>query len=326
MKILITGGYGFFGYHLAKKLSKENYEITIVDIRPYGKLDREFLDLLSQDHIKYLELDLLNKNLDEELDKDFAFIFHLAALLGVRNVLENPLKVLSLNFEMLNNLVSFIDKFNKKPTLIFASTSEIYAGTLLKGKLEFPTPENSHLVLPNLEHPRTSYMLSKIYGEAICHSCDFNSIIIRPHNLYGPRMGMKHVVPQLIKRIYNTPINGELGVYSPSHKRTFCFIDDAVDQVSKLLLINNLKNETFNLGTQSPEIRMRELTAKLIEIMKRNDIIIKEFENTPGSPERRCPLTQKIDNLTLKKDRTSLFDGLKKTYSWYMQYRDQYLS
>ena len=249
----------------------------------------------------------------------------MAALLGVQNVLDNPYDVLSLNFKMLDNVISFINLLKNEPILYFASTSEIYAGTLLAGGLKFPTPEQSNLILPDLKLPRTSYMLSKIYGEAICHSCNFKSVILRPHNLYGPRMGMKHVIPQLIKRINQTKRNECLGVYSPNHKRTFCYIDDAVNQISALINQKNYENQIFNLGTQNPEINMKELALKLVKIMNREDIQVNELGNTPGSPERRCPSTKMLDEITKIKSRTLLDKGLKETFNWYWKYRDYYL-
>ena len=325
MKILITGGYGFFGFHLAKALLNKNCQITLLDMKSFSELDNDFKELLKKDNITYLQVNLLNDNLEKFLDKDYSQIIHLAALLGVQNVLENPFKVLSLNLQMLLNIISFLETLNNEPTLFFASTSEVYAGTLLAGILKFPTEETSQLILPDLKLPRTSYMLSKIYGEAICHSCQLQTVILRPHNLYGPRMGMKHVVPQLIKRIYKTPINGSLGVYSPNHKRTFCYIDDAVKQVYKLIATKNIEKNIFNLGTEKPEITMKNLAIKLIKIMKREDIIIKELGNTPGSPERRCPSTCKLDEITLMNKRTDLDQGLKKTFDWYHKNKEKYL-
>ena len=105
MKILITGGYGFFGFHLAKALLKYNYQITLVDIKSFSELDEEFIELLKKDNISYIQLDLLNDNLDKFLDKDYSHIIHLAALLGVQNVIENPFKVLSFNLQMLLNII-----------------------------------------------------------------------------------------------------------------------------------------------------------------------------------------------------------------------------
>ena len=326
MKILITGGYGFFGFHLAKSLANQNHDVTLIDIKSEEEFDEDFRKLILKDNIHYLKVDLLKNKLGKILDNDFSHIFHLAALLGVQNVIENPYKVLSLNFQMLENLISFMNQLKNDPFLFFASTSEIYAGTLLAGKLKFPTKENSELILPDLTLPRTSYMLSKIYGEAMCNACKFNSVILRPHNLYGPRMGMKHVVPQLIKRINKTTRNGFLGVYSPNHKRTFCYIDDAVKQITSLIMDKNIKNEILNLGTQKPEIKMKELALKICKIMRREDIKIKELENTQGSPERRCPSTYRLDQISAIKKRTSLDVGLNKTFDWYLKYKNYYLN
>ena len=326
MKILITGGYGFFGFHLAKELAKHGFELTLLDVVSEENFDEDFNKLISKNNIHYLKIDLLKNKLEGILDNDFSHIFHLAALLGVQNVINNPYKVLSLNFQMLENLISFTNRLNNDPILFFASTSEIYAGTLLADRLEFPTKENSELILPDLTLPRTSYMLSKIYGEAMCNACEFKTVILRPHNLYGPRMGMKHVVPQLIKRIKNTKKSGSLGVYSANHQRTFCFINDAVRQVSNLVKCKIYKNEIFNLGTQIPEIKMKELALKICKIMGREDIKIRELENTPGSPERRCPSTLKLDEISKIKQRTTLDEGLLKTFDWYWKYRRYYLN
>ncbi len=325
MKILITGGYGFLGFHLANSLSRLNCSITLLDIKPVKDFDNDFKSLLLRDNISYIQADLLDKKFHNCLKNDYSHVFHLAALLGVQNVLDNPLQVLSMNFEMLRNLIYFINSLPTKPILFFASTSEVYAGTLKSSQLEFPTPENSLLILPDLDHPRTSYMLSKIYGESLCYASKIKTIILRPHNLYGPRMGMKHVIPQLIKRIKNTPKGGSIGIYSPNHKRTFCFIDDAVEQIYQLINKVNLTSSTFNLGTQKPELKMQELGHLLLEVMNRDDILIKQLDNTPGSPERRCPSTVTLDNITGRKERTSMFLGLKRTYNWYLKNSSQYL-
>ena len=83
---------------------------------------------------------------------------------------------------------------------VFASTSEVYAGSLEHFGLPIPTPETAPLGLPDLGRPRTTYMLSKIYGEALCRHAGLPFTILRPHNLYGPRMGMAHVIPELHAR------------------------------------------------------------------------------------------------------------------------------
>ena len=82
MKILITGGYGFFGFHLAKALLNHNCQITLLDTKSISEFDNDFKELLKKDNISYLQLNLLNDNLEKFLDKDYSHIIHLAALLG----------------------------------------------------------------------------------------------------------------------------------------------------------------------------------------------------------------------------------------------------
>ncbi len=326
MKILITGGFGFLGFQLANVLKDLEFNVTLIDIKPINGFDNDFKNLLESDYISYKVIDLLDQKGLDSLSKDYDYIFHFAAILGVDNVINNPNKVLSKNILMLNNIINYINQFDKKPTLFFASTSEVYAGTLFNYQLQFPTPENSLLILPDLKSPRTSYMLSKIYGEAMCLASNFQSIILRPHNLFGPRMGMKHVIPQLIKKIQSTKKGGSLGVYSPTHQRTFCFIKDAVEQI-KMILIKNCLNdsEIFNLGTQKPEIRMIDLAKKIIKITGREDIRVIKLEDTIGSPIRRCPNTSKLDTLTELKERTDLDIALAETYQWYIKHKKEYL-
>ena len=167
-------------------------------------------------------------------------------------------------------------------------------------------------------------MLSKAYGEAMCFASGLPVLILRPHNIFGQRMGMAHVIPQLIKRAFNTSKNGQLGIYSPSHTRAFCYINDAIDSIYKLIELNLKDNNVFNLGTSKPEITMHNLAKEIIKVMDRRDIKLIELEDTPGSPKRRCPDTSKIDNISGIKRRTDLAVGIAKTYKWYNDRSDYF--
>ena len=90
------------------------------------------------------------------------------------------------------NAIDIAKKQKRLKRLLFASTSEVYAGTLRYHGLEFPTTEETPLTVSDLRHPRTSHMLSKIYGEALLRQSNLPYTIFRPHNFYGPRMGMSH--------------------------------------------------------------------------------------------------------------------------------------
>ena len=91
-------------------------------------------------------------------------------------------------------------------------------------------------------------MLSKIYGESMC----INSMlptIIRPHNFYGPRMGLSHVIPELMKKAVESE-NSKIDVFSINHKRTFCYIEDAVNAIQKLSESQNSIGKTYNIGDE----------------------------------------------------------------------------
>ena len=111
---------------------------------------------------------MLNKNDLNGLDKEYNLIFHLAAIIGVQYVLKAPYDVLAKNVELLENLINIANEQKQLERFVFTSTSEVYAGTLKHFSMEIPTPETTPLTITELSENRTSYMLSKIYGEALC--------------------------------------------------------------------------------------------------------------------------------------------------------------
>lgn len=316
MKLLITGGLGFLGCHLAIKLAKDKHEVIVVDNLPLSDEDLYTSNLLKLTNVQILRCNLLEENLDANLFEGLDCIIHLAAILGVDNVLSNPKKTLDLNYRLLFNVLEAA-KLNVDIKFIFASTSEVYAQSVEEGIATIPTPEETNIILPELRNARTTYMISKLYGECLTHNSNVSPIIIRPHNLYGPRMGMRHVIPQLIDRIRSTPKGGSLDVYSPEHTRTFCFIEDAVKQISSLVYKEDLNKSVFNIGTEAPEIKIFELAEMLASMMYREDIHLVKAGITQGSPSRRCPDTKRIDQIMDDTHRVSLEEGLKATLSYY---------
>ena len=219
MKALITGGAGFIGGHLAEKLAENGYSVTLVDNFSRG-VDDGFLRRLTQEHgVSLVTADLMEDASLDPLGNDYDYIFHLAAIIGVQNVLNRAYDVLHMNVEMLFHVLDFAKEQNNLKRLVFASTSEVYAGTLQFFDMKIPTPEDTPLTVTPLEQPRTSYMLSKIYGECLLHHCGLPYTIVRPHNFYGPRMGMSHVIPELLKKAYFAEPGGRLPVFSADHRR-----------------------------------------------------------------------------------------------------------
>ena len=167
-RILITGGAGFIGYHLAISLLKYDYQIDLLDNYARGVRDIHLDKLGVEDRINFINADLLDSRLNDKVESDYSYIYHLAAVIGVQHVLKAPYSVLNKNHLMLQNTLKISNNQKNLERFVFTSTSEIYAGTLQHYGLEFPTPELTPITITDLNEPRTSYMLSKIYGECMC--------------------------------------------------------------------------------------------------------------------------------------------------------------
>jgi len=311
-KVLITGGAGFIGYHLANKLIHDGYKVDILDNFSRGVNDLALHELSK--NAKLISFDLLREDINS-LDKDYSYIYHLAAVVGVRHVLKSPFSVLDNNVSLLRNVIDLGRKQKKLSRFMFASTSEVYAGTLNYYGLKFPTLESTPLTVNELDHKRTTYMLSKIYGEAMSLHSGLPITIVRPHNFYGPRMGLSHVIPELMKRVVeskSTPID----VFSVKHKRTFCYISDAIKAIQLLAEASNSVGKAYNIGNDTEEISMQDLAEKIIKIIGK-ELKINPRPATPGSPERRCPSVQKLMSDTKYNHEYSLEKGLNETYEWY---------
>ena len=317
-RILITGGAGFIGFHLAKHLASTGYDICLVDNLARGIRDVDLAELLLDTKVSFVEANLLDHDAVVRLGTGFDAIFHLAAIIGVRHVLKRPYDVLAHNTRMLDNVITLAQRQIACTRLLFASTSEIYAGTLAHFDLTVPTPEHTPLALTVLESPRTSYMLSKIMGEAMVQQSGLPFTIFRPHNIYGPRMGMVHVIPEQLKKAFDAPSGDSISVYSPDHKRAFCYVDDAVEMLQRMLTRESCEGATLNLGTQAPEVTIREAVQTCADVVGKA-LTLEELPPTPGSPLRRAPDMHKTTQLLNFESQISLRSGIEKTWHWYRE-------
>tara|TARA_Y100000389_G_scaffold205091_1_gene263032 strand:- start:26841 stop:27827 length:987 start_codon:yes stop_codon:yes gene_type:complete len=317
-KILITGGAGFIGYFLIRELLKnKSNKIVIFDNMYRGRMDNEFKKIISNKNVSFYQGDLTDFNLFMSLDKNFNYIYHLAAVIGVKNVVENPDKVLRENAMITLNIIEFAKNLKSLKKILFSSTSEIYAGTLKHYGLDIPTDEKVNLTLDDIRSPRTTYMLSKMYGESIFfnYGSKYNIpfTIVRYHNIYGPRMGFLHVIPEMLVKISNQKV---VEVASPEHTRSMCFVDDAVEMTIRACENKTTDKEILNIGNQDEEISIINLTKTIATILEKN-IEIKTLPDVAGSPKRRCPDIAKIISMTGYSPKVNLIDGIKKTYDWY---------
>lgn len=315
-KVLITGGAGFIGFHLARRCVNEGLQVDILDDFSRAVKDPELSSLLGEPNVQCISADLTSVDDMADIGTDYQFIFHLAAIIGVTHVMDRPYDVLTKNVEMLANIIAVARRQEDFKRLVYTSTSEVYAGTLRYFELPIPTAEDTPLAITDTAEPRTSYMLSKIYGEAMCQHCNLPYTIVRPHNVYGPRMGMSHVIPELLKRALDTKESESLKVYSVSHKRTFCYIDDAVELLYRIVQNESCKDVTMNLGSQGPEISIGELAQIILETVGK-ELPVESGPVTSGSPSRRAPDMTKALEFTGFQAKIGLREGVAKTFQWY---------
>jgi UDP-glucose 4-epimerase len=315
-KVLIAGGAGFIGQPLATALVSSGAEVHIIDNHSRHERDDTLAPLLAGGHARFDEIDLLNPSAIDSLNVDYTIIINLAAILGVESVLRRPYQTLRDNVLMQEALIRLGKRQKSLQRFLFTSSSEVYAGSLVNMDMPIPTPENFPLCLTALNEPRTSYMLSKICGEAMLHYSGLPFTIVRPHNIYGPRMGMSHVIPQLFAKAFKASPSSAIEVFSPDHRRCFCYIDDAIEMLMGVLETSSTCGEVLNLGADSPEITMKELGEMIIAIVGK-ELSIKRGSVTAGSPARRAPAMTRMVEATGRVARTPLQEGLRRTYEWY---------
>lgn len=317
MKFLIIGGAGFIGYHLASCLSEnEKNKVDIIDNLQRGIKDTDFQKLINKKNIDFFKISFENINV-KKFNKNYNYIFHLASIVGVDNVVSKPDKVLQQNINLIYKIIE-ISKLQKNlKKICFTSTSEIYANSVKFKVAKVPTKEQDLITINSETIPRDSYFLSKLISEKILLLSKLPFVITRLHNIYGPRMGYSHVIPEMflkIKKKTNT-----ISVFSYSHSRAFCYISDAIEQIKSLTMNNRVKNVLINIGNDQEEIKIINLVKKILKILKIKKKIKKE-RITEGSPKRRCPDMKLNYSLVKKKPLVNLDAGLNKTFNWYKDY------
>ena len=219
----------------------------------------------------------------------------MAAIVGVKNVLKNPLEVLNKNISIQKNSIEICRNQKKLKRFIFFSTSEVYYASLKKKIIKFPTSEENILTFDSHNNPRSTYMLSKIYCEAMTGVSNVNYTIIRPHNIYGPRMGMAHVIPELILNMDHTTSN-KLNIANGPLRRAVCYVEDAVNMILSLMYSKKANKKIFNIGNQSPEIKIIEI-AKLVAKLHGKKILFRSILYKYESPKEEYQVQKRCIDL-----------------------------
>ena len=297
-KILVTGGAGQLGGALAKCLSKNpKHFIVSVDNLSTGSIDKVRLC----DNIRFINADINNYNDIVPIFGrfDFDFVFHFAAVVGVKRTLEQPIDVLN-DIEGIKNILS-LSKNSGVKRVFYASSSEVYGEPFEIPQNENTTPLNSRL----------PYAIVKNVGEAFFKAYkkeyDLDYTIFRFFNTYGPNQSNDFVIPRFVKlALKNQPIP----IYGKGDQtRSFCFIDDNIDTCVKTLENDLHINDVLNIGNDE-EISILEVAKKVINITHSDSEIIHLPALKEGDMKRRCPDLTKM-KAVLGRDLVTLDQGLE---------------
>ena len=314
-RILVTGGTGFIGSALVKALVHCGEAVRVFDDNSRGAARRlrevaHDIELIKGDIRDAAAVDAAMRGIEE--------VHHLAFVNGTATFYSAPERVLDVGVK---GIVNVIDCCRRRGIghLVLASSSEVY-----QSPPRVPTDESAPLVIPDPFNPRLSYAAGKIISEmmVINHGRKhFERVLIfRPHNVYGPDMGLDHVIPQFAMRLKQTASAGGAAGFpiqgSGEETRSFCHVDDLVAGV----MVMRERGEhlgIYHIGT-AEEVTIADLARRMAAIAGR-EIVIEPSAVLAGSTPRRCPDISKLRALGYE-PRVLLDEGLPPTLKWYLDY------
>lgn len=297
---LVTGAAGLIGFEIARALLARGDEVVALDVGLKGGLqDLAQLAARSDGRLRVLETDLAAEGARAALERLGAFesMFHLAAIVGVRYVCDHPYETVAVNLRTTLNVLDHAIATRPKAVL-FASSSENYAASVEARRAPIPTPEEVELGVADPARPRWSYAASKIAGETAVFGAaplgGFAPVILRFHNVYGPRMGPTHVVPEFLARCKQRV--DPFPVYGPEQTRSFLHVEDAARGV-RLSVEAGLAGApgVYHIGC-GEETRIADL-AELVLRASGHSARIEARPAPPGSVARRVPNVAKLARL-----------------------------
>lgn len=315
LRVVVTGGGGFIGAHLVRALVHRGDDVVVIENMLRGDQSR-FADVAGS--VELFTSDVRDEDAVTKACKGADVMFHLAAINGTENFYTRPELVLDVG---LRGALAVMNGCRTAGVghVIVASSAEVY-----QTPDRVPTAEDVPLMLPDSLNPRYSYGGSKIVSELIAFNYGreaFDKVqVFRPHNVYGPNMGWKHVLPQFIVRALETPPSSDGTVPFPiqgdgRETRAFAYVDDVVSGIMRMQTHGGHR-EIYHIGNDH-EVSIRELVGVVGQELGL-DLEIQPGEAAAGATPRRCPDIAKMRAIGYD-PAVSLREGVGRTAKWYRE-------
>ena len=300
-KILVTGGAGNVGGALARKLvENRNYKVIIADDLSTGSKSK--LPSSTYKNWKFVHCDVNNyKEISElMLVNQFDYVFHYAAVVGVKRTQENPIAVLN-DIDGIRNVLQ-LSKNSSVKRVFFSSSSEVYGEPVELPQHEQTTPLNSRVPYAVVKNVGESFFRSyeKVYG--------LPYTIFRFFNTYGPNQSMDFVISKFL----NAALKGnDITIYGDGNQtRTFCYVDDNINACVKIFEENHILNDVINIGG-AKEYKIIDVAKTIINISGSTSKIVHLPPLPEGDMTRRMPDNTKMLKI-LNRELISLEEGIKR--------------
>jgi len=314
-RCVVTGGGGFIGAYLVRRLVREGWRVAVVDNMTRGDPGR-LANVIGE--VDLHTCDARDADAVTAACAGAEAVFHLAAVNGTENFYKHPELVLDVG---LRTALAVVEACRRAgvPDLVVASSAEVYQTPAV-----VPTDEGVPLMLPDSLNPRYSYGGSKIVSELVAFNYGrdhFRKVqVFRPHNVYGPAMGAKHVIPQFAMRALaaRDAADPRFEIQGTGHEtRAFAYVDDVVEGILRMYERGGHR-EIYHIGNDE-EVSIRDLALAVGQVLGIRLRLVETPAPAGGTP-RRCPDISKMRALGYA-PATMLREGLARTVAWYAEHR-----
>jgi UDP-glucose 4-epimerase len=318
-KVVITGGGGFIGTRLAEKLVNDN-EVTLFDTN-FDSNSFAFSELKRNKRIITIKGDILDAEMINKLTRSAQIVVHMAAILGVQEVLQNARYTLDVNYIGTSNLLKATAANPECERVAVFSTSEIF------GNNAFRIAENGNTVLTSIQDARWCYSVSKLAAEHLAFGYfrekGLPIVVVRPFNIFGPGRVGDNVMTRFI---INALTNKDLEVYGDGTQiRAWCYVDDFCDAVLKTLEVKAAIGQAFNIGNPLNTLTIYELAKIVVRTCNsKSKIVFKEIHFS--DIDIRVPDTTNTRKVLNFVPKFELDEGLLPTIKWVKDNLSQLLS